>query len=137
MNKAGVAAAQELMNVNPRYVFFQKQPINNPKTGPNGTQGVALTAKASLAVDPAFHPFGTPVWIETRLPESEKDWKGQPVQLLLIAQDSGGAIKGALRGDLFYGSGAAAGKLAGIQKHPAKWWVLMPNHLSRLRDTTS
>ncbi|MBL1431557.1 MAG: MltA domain-containing protein [Robiginitomaculum sp.] len=137
MNKAGVAAAQELMNTNPRYVFFQKQPINDPKVGPNGTQGAALTSKASLAVDPAFHSFGSPIWIDTRLPGSEKDWKGQPTQLLVIAQDTGGAIKGALRGDLFYGSGDAAGKLAGIQKHPAKWWILMPNRLSKLRETTS
>ncbi|VAV87903.1 Membrane-bound lytic murein transglycosylase A precursor, partial [hydrothermal vent metagenome] len=137
MQQAGRDATQNLMNSNPRYVFFQQQEILNPLTGPQGTQGVPLTAKASMAVDPAYHAFGSPIWIDSRLPDSKKDWKGQPVQFLAIAQDTGGAIKGPLRGDLFYGSGKQAGDLAGIQKHPAKWWTLLPNKLAKARETGS
>jgi len=134
MHKAESQAVQELMNTNPRYVFFEKQTIFNSSTGPKGTQGVGLTAKASIAVDTAYHSFGSPIWIDSRLPQSEKDWTGKETQFLAIAQDTGGAIKGALRGDLFYGSGEQAGKLAGIQKHPARWWTLMPNQQSKMRD---
>lgn len=134
INQAGEIAAQELMNTNPRYVFFEKQVIRNPNIGPKGSQGVPLTAKASLAVDPEFHAFGTPIWIDSRLPASGSDWQGVSAQFLAIAQDTGGAIKGALRGDLYYGSGEQAGKLAGIQKHPAKWWTLMPNKQALERE---
>ncbi len=134
MKAVPVESAQELMNANPRYVFFEKQPIKDPKLGPKGTQGVALTAKASIAIDTAYHSFNSPIWIDTRLPKTEKDWSGTPVQFLAIAQDTGGAIKGPLRGDLFYGSGKMAGKMAGIQKHPARWWTLMPKEQSKSRE---
>ncbi|MBL4597082.1 MAG: MltA domain-containing protein [Robiginitomaculum sp.] len=135
MQQAGPQGAQELMNTNPRYIFFQEQVITDPNIGPNGTQGVALTAQGSIAIDAAYHPFGMPIWIDSRLPKSPSDWKGEARQFLVIAQDTGGAIKGPLRGDLFYGSGDKAGKLAGIQKHPAKWWTLLPNEMAKLRET--
>jgi membrane-bound lytic murein transglycosylase A len=137
MQQAGPEAAQELMNTNPRYVFFQKQIISDPSLGPKGTQGTNLLAGASLAVDPAFHVFGAPVWVETRLPQTPSDWQGSPRQFLAIAQDSGGAIKGALRADLFMGSGEMAGKLAGVQKHPAKYWSLLPNAVAAQREQGS
>jgi peptidoglycan lytic transglycosylase A len=126
MHKAGPDKARALMNKNARYVFFETRPVTDPALGPVGTQGVPLTAGASLAVDPSLYPFGTPVWVDTRLPRNGKDWKGEKTQFLAIAQDTGGAIKGKVRGDLFLGSGTEAGKRAGIVKHKARWWILVP-----------
>ncbi len=129
MKTAGPEKARGLMNNNQRYVFFAAQTIKDEALGPVGTQGVPLTAGASLAVDPGLYSMGTPIWVDTRLPKNGKDWKGQPTQFLAIAQDTGGAIKGPVRGDLFIGSGAKAGRRAGIVKHPARWWVLVPRAL--------
>ncbi|PHR63138.1 MAG: murein transglycosylase [Robiginitomaculum sp.] len=137
MQQAGPTAAQQLMNTNRRYIFFESQEILNSQLGPKGTQGVALTARASLAIDPRFHAFGSPIWIAAKLPENPKDWRGKPTQFLAIAQDTGGAIKGALRGDLFFGSGTGAGALAGIQKHSSRWWTLMPNQMAKQRKNSS
>ncbi len=126
LERADAKTGAALLNENRRYVFFKASPVADQAQGPVGTQGVHLSAGASLAIDQDYYAFGQPVFIETRLPANEKDWKGQPAQFLAIAQDSGGAIKGPLRGDLFLGSGDAAGRRAGIMKHPARWWVLMP-----------
>lgn len=137
MQQAGPAKSLALMNENPRYVFFREQELRDPSRGPIGTQGVALTAMASIAVDSRFHPFGLPVWLETSLPQNPADWSGTKTGLLAIAQDSGGAIKGALRADLFMGSGDAAGRLAGIQHHQARWYVLLPNEMAQMRERGS
>ncbi len=126
MQDAGPEKANILMSRNKRYVFFEIKPVNDPELGPTGTQGAALTAGASLAVDPDLYPFGTPIWVETRLPRDETDWKGEKTQFLAIAQDTGGAINGPMRGDLFIGSGLKAGRRAGIVKHGAHWWALIP-----------
>jgi len=111
--------AQEIMRMNASYVFFQK--IDGE--GPLGAEGVALTAKRSLAIDPRYVPYGVPVWIDTQNPILEK---GKRLQRLLIAQDTGGAIRGAVRGDVFWGFGKEAANKAGKMKSEGRAWVLLP-----------
>lgn len=124
----GPSAWTPLFNENPRYVFFDMQPILDPDTGPMGSQGVPLTPMASLAVDPAFHAWGVPVFIEGDV-SGQGRWAG-----LVIAQDAGGAITGPVRGDLFFGWGDAAGEAAGRQNSMARWHILLPSPLAaRLR----
>src|SRR5690606_11842040 len=103
----GPGAARVMFDENPRYAFFGLEPLSDPNLGPRGAAGIALTPMASVAVDPAFHPHGLPIWMEADLP-GEPDWAG-----LVIAQDAGGAILGPLRGDLFYGWGDEAERRAG------------------------
>jgi peptidoglycan lytic transglycosylase A len=130
MAAAGPKKTSALMNRNHRYVFFKAKPVLDTALGPIGTQGAPLTAGASLAVDPGLYSMGTPIWVDTRLPQNGRDWKGQEARFLAIAQDTGGAINGPMRGDLFLGSGAKAGRLAGIVKHPAHWWILVPRSIA-------
>ncbi len=126
LRQAGPQKAAQIMARNQRYVFFKLQTNADPQRGPAGTQGAPLTARVSLAVDPRLVPLGSPIWVQTRLPAHKSDWRGVPAQFLAIAQDTGGAINGAMRGDLFLGSGEAAGREAGMIKHKARWWVLKP-----------
>lgn len=120
----GPAAWTELFNENPRYVFFQLMPMSDPNRGPFGSQGAPLTPMASLAVDPAYHAWGVPVFLQAAI-HGDPDWSG-----LTIAQDAGGAIQGPLRGDLFVGWGDEAGFRAGRQNADARWFVLLPNALA-------
>jgi len=85
---------------------------------------------ASIAVDPAHYPYGLPVWLETTLPSVPGDYRGTDRQLLAIAQDTGKAIRGQNRADLYFGSGTNAGDLAGVMKHTARWTILLPFHLA-------
>ena len=112
---------QELLCSNPRMVFFREEALNDLDAdyGPRGAQGVALTAGRSIAIDPGSMPYGTPVWIASNGPQT-------PLQKLVIAQDTGSAITGAVRADYFAGSGAQAGELAGRLKQPLQMWVLWP-----------
>lgn len=103
--------AQEIMNTNPSVVFFRK----TDKDGAVGAQGVTLTPMRSLAVDPAFVPLGVPVWLSTT--EHRR---------LVVAQDTGGAIKGAVRGDLFWGAGQRAEEGAGQMQNTGKYYLLLP-----------
>lgn len=136
MERAGPQATRDLMNENPRYIFFAEQAIT-PGEGPRGAMRVALTDMGSLAVDPRYHPYGTLVWLETTLPQYGGDYRGQQTGLLVSVQDTGSAIKGPLRGDLFFGSGDAAGNKAGVMKHPVKWTILVPKALAaRLRGVS-
>jgi membrane-bound lytic murein transglycosylase A len=110
----------ELMWSNPRVVFFREEMLSDdPSVGPRGAQGVPLTAGRSIAVDPLSIPYGTPVWMAS---------SGAQTQLnkLVIAQDTGSAIVGAVRADYFAGSGIAAGELAGRLKQPLQLWALWP-----------
>ncbi len=118
-----------LMNVNARYVYFQEEEIIAGR-GPNGAMGVPLEAMGSLAIDSRYHPYGALIWLETTLPQKGSDYKGEAASLLVSAQDTGGAIKGALRGDLFFGTGAQAGDLAGVMKHDAGWTLFLPTSLA-------
>ncbi|WP_287156150.1 MltA domain-containing protein [Euryhalocaulis sp.] len=130
MDEAGYDAAKALMNENPRYVFFGAEPVDDPARGPRGAQGAPLTPMASMAVDPDFHAYGAPVLINTRIPRQAGDAEAEARSLLVIAQDTGGAIEGPMRGDLFFGTGDQAGDLAGVMKHPARWTVLLPSPLA-------
>ncbi len=129
MAEAGPAASRALMNENPRYIFFTEQKIE-PGEGPRGAMRVPLTPMASIAVDPRAHPYGSLVWMNTKLPTRARDYRGQDTGLLVVAQDTGSAIRGSLRGDLFFGSGFEPGARAGVMKHPVRWTVLVPKHLA-------
>jgi len=128
MARNGPTATRELMNQNPRYIYFTEQSIQEGE-GPQGAMRVPLTAMGAIAVDPRYHPYGSLVWLETTLPVRGGDYRGQSTGLLVTAQDTGSAIKGPLRADLFFGSGEAAGDRAGVQKHKAKWTLLLPRNL--------
>lgn len=112
---------QEVLNANPSVVFFREERIDDPAQGPKGALGVPLTAGRSIAVDPAFVPLGAPLFLATTLPLSEV-----PLQRLVMAQDTGGAIRGVVRADYFWGFGAAAGESAGRMKQQGKLWLLWP-----------
>jgi membrane-bound lytic murein transglycosylase A len=134
MAENGPEKSRALMNENPRYIYFVEQKINEGE-GPNGAMGVPLTAMGSMAVDPRYHPYGSLIWLQVKIPQNKGDYKGSPSGHLLAAQDTGKAIRGALRGDLYFGSGTAAGDLAGVMKHRAVWTTLLPKALAaRLKD---
>ncbi|WP_062194446.1 murein transglycosylase A [Caldimonas taiwanensis] len=116
----------ELLHANPRYVFFREEPLPDPSVGPVGAQGVPLTPGRSLAVDRGSIPYGTPVWIASTEPPTRPGGEPRPLQRLMVAQDTGGAIVGAVRGDFFWGWGEGAEELAGRMKQPLKLWVLWP-----------
>lgn len=111
------AGASDLLSINPSYVFFRKLDLA-PEVGPIGAMTRSITPLRSLAVDPAFTPLGAPVWIE-------KDGT-DPMTRLMVAQDTGGAIKGAQRADIYYGTGPAAGDAAGTVKDGGRMVVLLP-----------
>lgn len=113
----------ELLWVNPRYVFFREEALSDPALGPRGAQGVPLTPGRSIAVDPASVPFGTPVWIDSTEPVG-----GQPLRRLTLAQDTGSAIKGAVRADYFWGWGPEAAAQAGRMRQPLRLWALWPRN---------
>ncbi len=129
MARNGPQAARDLMNENSRYIYFTEQAIRSGE-GPQGAMRVPLTGMGAIAVDPRYHPYGSLYWLETTLPTYGGDYRGTPTGVLVTAQDTGSAIKGALRADLFFGSGDAAGHLAGVQKHSVKWTVLLPTALA-------
>ncbi len=123
------ARAEGIMNANPRYVFFSLQPARPVGLGPDGAQGVPLTAGRSMAVDPRYHAYGAPIWVEAKTARI----KGAHAELkrLLIAQDTGGAIIGPARGDVYFGSGPEAGKRAGVMNHTASFVLLIPRRLAQ------
>jgi membrane-bound lytic murein transglycosylase A len=111
----------ELLWSNPRVVFFKEEALPEASTGegPRGAQGVPLTAGRSIAVDPGSIPYGAPVWLASSGPAVH-------LQRLVLAQDTGSAIVGAVRADYYVGSGEVAGELAGRLKQPLRLWVLWP-----------
>lgn len=111
-------AGKELLFHNPSYVFFREVSEVPAHRGPLGAMNRSVTKLRSIAVDPAYTPLGAPVWIE-------KDGKN-PLRRLMIAQDTGSAIKGAQRADVFFGTGAAAGRAAGKLRDPGRMVVLLP-----------
>ena len=115
---------------NPRVVFFREEALADQRTGdasrpvptgPRGAQGVALSAGRSVAVDPQAVPYGTPLWLDTTEPLSAK-----PLRRLVMAQDTGSAITGAVRVDYFWGGDEAAEQQAGRMKQPLRLWALWP-----------
>jgi len=111
----------ELLWANPRVVFFREEALPEPALGPRGAQGAPLTPRRSIAVDPQAVPFGSMVWLDTSEPLS-----ATPLQRLVMAQDTGSAITGAVRADFFWGWGATAEAEAGRMKQPLRMWVLWP-----------
>jgi membrane-bound lytic murein transglycosylase A len=114
---------REVMRKNERYIFFK----DTRSGAAAGSQGVQLTAQRSLAVDTAFTPFGTPIWIDTQRPVAGKPGQLEIYRRLVIAQDSGAAIKGPARGDVFFGGGARAADWAGRMVGSGQAIVLVPN----------
>lgn len=118
---ANPARRQELLNANPSVVFFREERLLNPGEGPKGALGVPLTGGRSIAVDPQTVPLGAPVYLATTQPNSN-----QLLQRLMMAQDTGGAIRGGVRADFFWGFGNEAGEQAGRMKQRGAMWVLLP-----------
>ena len=110
--------AAAIMNTNESYIFFRE--ISG--AGPIGAEGIALTAQRSLAVDPSWLPYGLPLWVDIE-PVTEHD---QPIRRLMIAQDTGGAIRGPVRGDVFWGHGDQAAAKAGKMNSEGRYWALFP-----------
>ena len=138
--RANPSRLDEMLNANPSYVFFRELPAragerdpaaegsgsttdepSGTANGPLGALGVPLTPRRSIAVDPRHIPLGAPVFLSTTWPNSEA-----PLARLMLAQDTGGAIRGPVRADFFWGFGAEAGTLAGKMRQPGMMWVLLP-----------
>ena len=115
--------ARRLMWKNPSYVFFRPLPDLPGDQGAPGALGVPLTAGHSLAVDRSVWPLGAPMWLDTTLPPQVG---GAPLRTVAVAQDTGGAIKGVIRADLFLGAGSAAEEVAGRMKSSGRLWILLP-----------
>ena len=120
---ANPAQAREVMNKNASFVFFRPlAPAVSPDDGPLGAEGVPLTPGRSLAVDRAHLGLGLPVWLDAEDPLAA----GQRLRRLLVAQDTGGAIRGPVRGDVFWGFGADAAERAGRMRSAGRYWILLP-----------
>lgn len=140
--RANPLRLDEMLNANPSYVFFRELPVRSAAgdpaggdsaaerpgsamDGPLGALGVPLTPGRSIAVDPRHIPLGAPVYLATTMPDSEA-----PLARLMFAQDTGGAIRGPVRADFFWGFGADAGALAGKMRQQGRMWVLLPRGYS-------
>ncbi|MGE0735824.1 MAG: murein transglycosylase A [Alphaproteobacteria bacterium] len=123
--KANPDPAAKLMRENPRYIFFRE----NTGPGPIGAHGTVLTPGRSLAVDPAFVPLGALVWLDTVHPGTID----APLRRLMVAQDTGNAIKGVVRGDVYFGSGEPALADAGRMKQAGRYFVLLPRKKAALQ----
>jgi membrane-bound lytic murein transglycosylase A len=117
--KSNPSRLAELLNANPSLVFFRELPVEG--SGPQGAMGLALTPERSLAVDSRHVPLGAPIWLATTKPNSE-----QALTRLMLGQDTGGAIRGVVRADFYWGSGTEAGSQAGKMRQQGRMWVLMP-----------
>lgn len=120
LDGANPAEAGRIVDMNDRYVFFRELPLGPNPSGPIGAAGRPLTDNASIAIDTAWHVHGATFWIA---PAGE----GAPSPRLAVAQDTGGAIKGPLRADLYFGTGDAPGAAAARVRHQSRWWALVPN----------
>ena len=114
------AKLNDMLNTNPSYVFFREVATKGDE-GPQGALGVPLTAERSIAVDPRHVPLGAPVFLATTRPNAN-----EPLRRLMLAQDTGGAIRGVVRADFFWGFGAEAGARAGRMRQSGQMWVLLP-----------
>jgi peptidoglycan lytic transglycosylase A len=124
--------AASIMYMNRSYIFYRE--IQGD--GPVGAQGVALTAGRSLAVDTKLMPLGAPVWLDSSWPTDTPE-ANRPLQRLLVTQDTGGAIKGAVRGDIFFGTGEQALAYAGRMKQPGRYYLLLPQAVAARRAAES
>lgn len=120
--------ADEVMQLNPSYVFFREL----RGEGPLGSQGVPLEPGRSLAVDRSYHPMGAPVWLDATAPDADDAaaQEGLSLQRLMVAQDTGGAIRGPVRGDVFWGGGERGAEIAGRMKNRGRLWVMLPKAIA-------
>jgi len=124
--RANPSRREEILHRNRSFIFFREAPVDDPSLGPVAAAKVPLAPGRSIAVDRELHTFGTPFFIDA---PSLTAFDGSPFRRLMIAQDTGSAIVGAARGDLFAGSGHDAGEIAGIIRHPADFYALLPRTL--------
>lgn len=124
------AKAREVMEQDQSYVFFKDLPIGDPSLGSPGAEGVALTPDASFAVDNRIHPLGAPFYIVALVPDRDPARPENHLGRLFVAQDIGGAIRGPLRGDLFFGYGNEAESMAGRMKANGQMYVLLPKDVA-------
>jgi membrane-bound lytic murein transglycosylase A len=118
--------ARRIMESDASFVFFRELPIGDPGLGSPGAEGAPLQPGASLAVDAKIHPLGAPFYVATNMPDSKT-----PLRRLFVAQDTGGAIRGPLRADIFFGFGPQAEADAGRMKQPGSIFVLLPNPVAQ------
>jgi membrane-bound lytic murein transglycosylase A len=128
--------AEKLLEINPSFIFFRAVPVQDHETGPQGAQGIPLTPGRSIAVDHAFIALGVPLWLDTTEPALEPatemaDDPGParafpPLRRLMVSQDTGGAIRGPVRGDFFWGFGEDAEEKAGRMKQSGRYYLLLP-----------
>ena len=114
----------KLLNQNPSVVFFKESVLKNADEGPAGSLGVPLQPARSIAIDPSVIPLGSPVFVSTTRPDNQ-----QRFDQLVLAQDTGGAIRGRVRADIFWGWGEEPARLAGITRQSGLMWVLWPKGL--------
>jgi membrane-bound lytic murein transglycosylase A len=124
------AVAREVMQENKSFVFFKIAPFLGPEAGPIGGEGLPVTPLRSIAIDRSIWSYGLPVFVDTAIPDVGGGVKPQVIRKLMIAQDTGSAILGAARADIFFGSGDKAGAIAGAVRHGGEFYVLWPKALS-------
>lgn len=123
----------EMLQANPRVVFFKEEALTRTDVGPAGAQGVPLTPQRAIAIDKDTMPYGTLVWLDTTAPQAWQSAQAStpatpmPLQRLVVAQDTGSAIVGAVRADYFWGWGDEALAQAGRTKQPLRMWALWPS----------
>lgn len=136
--RANPSAAPDLLKQNPSYVFFRElPPPKDDSDGPLGAQGVALLPGRSLAVDRSHFALGMPLWLAATHPDPQPPHGEKPLRRLMVMQDTGGAIRGAVRGDVFWGHGAEAEAIAGRMKHPGRYWLLLPKPVAAALTASS
>ncbi len=118
--------AASVLEKNPSYIFFREL----EGAGPVGSQGAVLTPRRSLAIDRKFLPLGAPMWLDAEAPAPDPELPDEPLRQLMIAQDTGGAIRGPVRGDIFWGHGEEATQRAGRMKHRGRLWLLLPTSVA-------
>jgi membrane-bound lytic murein transglycosylase A len=128
-----VEEGRELMRMNRSYIFFREVEELGTDAEPIGAQGVSLTRDRSIAVDRGLHVYGTPFWIDAQLP-LRREHDLEPFRRLMIAQDTGGAIVGPARADIYFGAGLEAGAVAGRLRHAGTFYMLVPRSLDPSRE---
>lgn len=123
------AQVRDALAVNPRVVYFREEALPDASVGPRGAQGVPLTPGRSVAVDRSIVPLGTPLWLDSTEPWSPGA-APTPMRRLVMAQDTGSAITGAVRADFFWGWGEEAALRAGRTRQPLRLWALLPQGLT-------
>ncbi len=127
--EANPTDAPAVMRENSAFIFFRWLDGKTAELGPVGAAGVPLLAGRSLAVDRKFLPLGAPLWLAAEAPDGDPLRPDQVLRRLMVTQDTGGAIRGPVRGDVFWGTGRDAGEIAGRMKHQGRYWLLLPRDL--------